>query len=117
MSALEKPGAETHEDISVHSSNGVLLYGEDGKPRKFPVPSGDPTDPLNFPVWKQGLILAIICIYAVAGFGIVQTTPLFFGNLIKDYKQQSKGVRFTRGAYELTNRLTTTIAIQCRENR
>ena len=89
---MEKNDAEKHEAILDEHSHSVLLYDGDGRPQNFPVPSSDPNDPLNFSAWRQRLILAVVSIYAIAGFGIVQTTPLFFGGLIREYKQQTRGV-------------------------
>jgi hypothetical protein len=89
---MEKNNEEKHEVISEKHSHSVLLYDEDGRPQNFPVPSSDPNDPLSFSIWRQRLILTVVCIYAIAGFGIVQTTPLFFGGLIREYKQQTRGV-------------------------
>lgn len=71
---------------------GVLLYQEDGRALNLPVPSSDPNDPLNFGVWRQRLVLAAVCIYGITGFGVIQATPLVFGNLIGEYKMQTRGV-------------------------
>lgn len=89
---MEKPNIEKREATSDDSSHDILLYGEDGRPRLFPVPSAHPDDPLNFSFWKQQLVLLTVCLYAVSGFGVVQTTPLFFGKLIPEYKRQTRGV-------------------------
>jgi hypothetical protein len=99
MADMEKNNTEKHEATSVKHSHSVLLYDEDGRPQNIPVPSSDPNDPLNFSIWRQRFILTVVCIYAIAGFGIVQTTPLFFGGLIREYKQQTGGV----SAYRLFN--------------
>jgi hypothetical protein len=88
----EKSMAEKHEAISEKHSHHVLLYDDDGRPQNLPIPSSDPNDPLSFSIWRQRLILTVVCIYAIAGFGVVQTTPLFFGGLIREYKQQTRGV-------------------------
>jgi hypothetical protein len=98
---MEKSNAETHEAISEKHSHHVRLYDDDGRPQNLPVPSSDPNDPLSFSMWQQRLILTVVCIYAIAGFGVVQTTPLFFGGLIREYKQQTRGV----SAYLLSNGL------------
>lgn len=71
---------------------GVLLYEEDGHARKLPVPSSDPNDPLNFGVWRQRLIITAVCVYGITGFGVIQSTPLFFGKLIAEYKIKTHGV-------------------------
>ncbi|KAM5353720.1 hypothetical protein ACJ41O_000370 [Fusarium nematophilum] len=81
--------AITVEDAEARG--GVLLYDQDGHARKLPVPSSDPNDPLNFGVWRQRLIIGAVCVYGIAGFGVIQTTPLFFGNLIAEYKMQTQG--------------------------
>ncbi|KAH7064330.1 major facilitator superfamily domain-containing protein [Paraphoma chrysanthemicola] len=88
---MEKTDIERHEVASDDSPHGIVLYGEDGNPRLFPVPSAHPDDPLNFSVWKQRLVLFTVCLFAISGFGVVQTTPLFFGKLIPEYKRQTRG--------------------------
>jgi hypothetical protein len=75
-------------------SQGVLVYTEDGAVRKLPVPSSDPNDPLNFSPRRQLLILTVLCVYGITGFGAVQSTPLFFGKLIPEYMQKTHGVSF-----------------------
>ena len=41
----------------------------DGHVVKFPVPSADPRDPLNYPVWQKATALLIVSTYAfVANF-------------------------------------------------
>ncbi|WZH49474.1 major facilitator superfamily domain-containing protein [Fusarium acuminatum] len=93
---MEKDGndaigkAHTVEDAVV-PGGGVLLYQEDGQAYKLPVPSSDPNDPLNFGVWRQRLVLAAVCMYGITGFGVIQATPLVFGNLIGEYKMQTRG--------------------------
>jgi hypothetical protein len=72
--------------------SGVQLYSANGKHRNIPVPSADPQDPLNMRPHRQRLLLAALCIFAATGFGVIQTTPLFFGNLVQEYMVQSKGV-------------------------
>ncbi|GKU13622.1 unnamed protein product, partial [Fusarium langsethiae] len=84
---MENNKAETKTVMieDAEAGRGVLLYGEDGQARKLPIPSSDPNDPLNFAVWRQRLVIAGICVYGVAGFGVIQSTPLFFGKLIEEY--------------------------------
>ena len=49
------------KDIDHEASDGHLV--------KFPVPSADPRDPLNYPVWQKATALLIVSIYAfVANF-------------------------------------------------
>ncbi|GKU22888.1 unnamed protein product [Fusarium langsethiae] len=71
--------------------SGIQLYTADGKARNLPVPSADPNDPLNMSSHRQRVLLAALCVFAITGFGVVQTTPLFFGNLIQEYMVQSRG--------------------------
>ncbi|KAI8648316.1 hypothetical protein NCS56_01515900 [Fusarium sp. Ph1] len=78
------------EDVEIQGA-GVLLYEEDGHARKLPVPSSDPNDPLNFGDGRQRLILAAVCVYGVAAFGTIQSTSLFLGNLVGEYKVQTHG--------------------------
>jgi hypothetical protein len=79
------------EDAATPNS-GVPLYKMDGKARNLPIPSSDPNDPLNLSVWRQRLLLAVVCIYGVTSFGVIQSTPLFFPDLIGEYKRQNRGV-------------------------
>ncbi|RBR17506.1 hypothetical protein FVER53590_12018 [Fusarium verticillioides] len=69
----------------------VLLYDDDGNVRNLTVPSADPNDPLNFGIWRQRLVLLAVCMYGIAGFGVIQSTPLFFGNLIAEYMKETHG--------------------------
>lgn len=80
-------------------TQGVVLYTEDGSIRKLPVPSSDPNDPLNFSPRRQRLILTVLCIYGIAGFGAVQSTALFFGKLVPEYMQKTHGVRFSLSSF------------------
>jgi hypothetical protein len=70
----------------------VRLIDENGRIRKIPVPSNDPTDPLTWGSWRRSLILISICLFGTAGFGVVQSTPLFFGDIISEYEEQTRGV-------------------------
>ncbi|KAM0226975.1 hypothetical protein ACHAPO_011923 [Fusarium lateritium] len=90
---MENDKAETKTVMieDAEAGRGVLLYGEDGQARKLPIPSTDPNDPLNFAPWRQRLVIAGVCIYGVAGFGVIQSTPLFFGKLIQEYKGLTHG--------------------------
>ncbi|KAH7129130.1 major facilitator superfamily domain-containing protein [Dactylonectria macrodidyma] len=90
MADIEKKSEASAESMLVEDAN-VLLYGEDGQLRKLPIPSSDPNDPLNFSIWRHRLIVAAVCIYGVAGFGVIQNTPLFFGSLIAEYMAESRG--------------------------
>ncbi|KAJ5249285.1 major facilitator superfamily domain-containing protein [Penicillium chermesinum] len=72
-------------------NQGVVLYTEDGAVRKLPVPSSNLNDPLNFSPRRQRLILTVICVYGITGFGAVQSTPLFFGKLVPEYVQKTHG--------------------------
>jgi hypothetical protein len=45
---------------------------------------------------RQRVLITAISVFAITGFGVVQTTPLFFGNLIQEYMVQSRGVGATR---------------------
>ncbi|KAF4495992.1 MFS transporter SIT family, siderophore-iron:H+ symporter [Fusarium agapanthi] len=77
---------------AVRNSAGVLLYDDDGNVRNLPVPSCDPNDPLNFGIWRQRLVLLAVCMYGIAGFGVIQSTPLFFGSLIAEYMKETRGI-------------------------
>lgn len=92
MADVEKKSESLGEAVLVEDNLDTLLYDEDGHLRKLPIPSSDPNDPLNFSVWRHRLILAAVTIYGIAGFGLVQSTPLFFGKLIPEYMAQTRGV-------------------------
>jgi len=81
-----------HGQVATVEYTENLLYAEDGTVRKLPIPSNDPNDPLNFGPWRQRLIMIAICVYGIAGFGVVQSTPLFFGELVPEYMKQTRGV-------------------------
>jgi hypothetical protein len=75
-----------------HVEGTVRLIDDAGRIRKIPVPSNDPTDPLTWSSWRRSLILASLCLFGTAGFGVVQSTPLFFGAIIGEYEQDTRGV-------------------------
>ncbi|KAH8588123.1 major facilitator superfamily domain-containing protein [Bisporella sp. PMI_857] len=68
------------------------MIDENGHIRKIPVPSNDPTDPLTWSSWRRCLILFSLCLFGTAGFGVVQSTPLFFSDIIPEYKKETRGV-------------------------
>jgi hypothetical protein len=74
------------------TSGSIQLYSSTGQVRLIPVPTDDPRDPLTWPRWKRYLILATLAAYGTAGFGSVQSTPLYFSLLIPQYLQQTRGV-------------------------
>jgi hypothetical protein len=71
----------------------VRLFDSEGNIRKVPVPSNDPADPLNWSSWKRCLVLMSLSVFGVAGFGVIQSTPLFFGQIIAEYERETRGVR------------------------
>jgi hypothetical protein len=71
----------------------VRLFDTDGHIRKVPIPSKDPTDPLTWSTWKRCLVLLSLSIFGVAGFGVIQSTPLFFSQIIAEYERETRGVR------------------------
>jgi hypothetical protein len=71
----------------------VRLFDSDGHIRKLPVPSKDPRDPLTWSTWKRCLVLLSLSIFGVAGFGVVQSPPLFFSQIIAEYERETRGVR------------------------
>ncbi|KAG5747967.1 hypothetical protein H9Q70_009351 [Fusarium xylarioides] len=91
MEKDDNQGKAMNVEDAVGNSAGVLLYDDDGNVRNLPVPSCDPNDPLNFGIWRQRLILLAVCMYGIAGFGVIQSTPLFFGNLIAEYMKETRG--------------------------
>lgn len=70
----------------------VRLFDAVGHVRKIPIPSKDPRDPLTWPLWKRAVVLLSLCVFGIAGFGVVQSTPLFFSELIPMYIRASRGV-------------------------
>jgi hypothetical protein len=71
----------------------VRLFDSQGQVRKIPIPSNDPSDPLTWSLWKRSLVLLCICVFGITGFGLIQTTLLFFPEIIPEYKRQTRGVR------------------------
>lgn len=69
----------------------VRLFDRQGHVRKIPIPSDDPTDPLTWPAWKRCMVLFSLCMFGVTGFGVVQSTPLFFGEIIPEYMKATRG--------------------------
>jgi hypothetical protein len=70
----------------------VRLFGNDGRVRKIPIPSDDPADPLTWSSWRRSIILLSLCIFGTVGFGVVQSTPLFFSQIIQEYERETRGV-------------------------
>src|SRR5271156_159092 len=81
-------------NVTEQASGTVQLYNSSGNVRLIPVPTDDPRDPLTWPDWKRYLILVAIAVYGIAGFGSVQSAPLYFPLLIAKYMQQTRGVSF-----------------------
>ena len=71
----------------------VRLFDNDGNIRKIPVPSKNPTDPLTWPTWKRCLVLLSLGVFGVTGFGVIQSPPLFFSQIIAEYERETRGVR------------------------
>jgi hypothetical protein len=88
--------AVTIEDTQ---TQGPVLYTEDGAVRRLPVPSSDPNDPLNFSPRRHRLVLTVLCVYGITGFGSVQSTALFFGKLVPEYVQKTHGVSFSLSSF------------------
>lgn len=70
----------------------LRLFDSSGHVRKIPIVSVNPADPLTWSSWQRCLVLMSLCIFGIAGFGVVQSTPLFFANIIKEYEQETRGV-------------------------
>lgn len=69
----------------------VRLFDSEGNIRKVPVPSNDPADPLTWSSWKRCLVLMSLSVFGVAGFGVIQSTPLFFGQILAEYERETRG--------------------------
>lgn len=70
----------------------VRLYDGDGQVRNIPTPSDDPSDPLSWSTWRRCLIVITLCVFGITGFGVVQSTALFFGELVPYYERLTRGV-------------------------
>ncbi|KAL8420348.1 hypothetical protein RB594_003220 [Gaeumannomyces avenae] len=46
------------------------LYREDGRIRLIPMPTPDPRDPLNLPVWRKRFAVSILCFFGALALGI-----------------------------------------------
>jgi hypothetical protein len=87
---------ELTDVVEVEQIEGtVRLFDSEGNIRKVPVPSKDPADPLTWSSWKRCLVLMSLSVFGVAGFGVVQSTPLFFGQIITEYERETRGVSKT----------------------
>jgi hypothetical protein len=86
----------------------VRLFGDDGRVRKIPIPSDDPVDPLTWPSWRRSIVLLSLCVFGTVGFGVIQSTPLFFSQIIQEYEHETRGVSFeTRSkSFKATNHST-----------
>jgi hypothetical protein len=104
--AISPPHSPQNEDfvasqkpidvVEVEQIEGtVRLFDSEGNIRKVPVPSNDPADPLTWSSWKRCIVLMSLSVFGVAGFGVVQSTPLFFGQIIAEYERETRGVRET----------------------
>ncbi len=76
----------------VKDEGTVQLFDDRGIVRKIPIPTDHPDDPLTWPLWTRCLVFTVICVYGISGFGVVQSTPLFFGDIIADYMKETRGV-------------------------
>lgn len=79
-----------------HVEGTIKLFDDNGNVRKIPVPSDDPADPLTWSTWRRCMVLISLCVFGTAGFGVVQSTPLFFSEIIAEYKRETKGVSIRR---------------------
>lgn len=62
-------GAPRSDNVK-HSSDGIILV---------PQPSDDPNDPLNWPLWRRDLIIAILCLMSVIASTL---SPLLAANTL-----------------------------------
>lgn len=74
----------------------VQLFDEVGGVRKIPIPTDDPRDPLTWPRWQRYLVILSITVYGITGFGVVQSTALFFTPIIGEYMKETRGVSLTK---------------------
>jgi hypothetical protein len=80
--------------VEVEQIEGTVRLFDSGRHiRKIPVPSEDPTDPLTWSTWERCLVLLSLCVFGVAGFGVIQSPLLFFSQTITEYERETRGVR------------------------
>ena len=92
------------EVLEVEQVEGtVRLFDSHGNVRKIPIPSDDPTDSLTWSSWRRSLVLLSLCIFGITGFGVVQSTPLFFSQIIQEYERETHGVSFWNTSKVLLN--------------
>lgn len=77
------PGTVFLDDETAHNGDAAAAEGlkhGTGKESHIvlaPQPSDDPNDPLNFPMWRKELIIAILCMGAMLNAGTNVSCSLF----------------------------------------
>ncbi|PQE25602.1 HOL1 (member of major facilitator superfamily) protein [Rutstroemia sp. NJR-2017a BBW] len=54
-----------------HIAGNALLLNADGGIRRLPIPSSDPNDPLNFPLWMKAGIIVSSCWFAIMSLAVI----------------------------------------------
>src|SRR3954469_2964881 len=54
-----------------HIDGNALLLNADGGIRCLPIPSSDPNDPLNFPLWMKAGIVVSSCWFAIMSLAVI----------------------------------------------
>ncbi|KAI0127435.1 major facilitator superfamily domain-containing protein [Xylariales sp. AK1849] len=103
----------SQEEIKTATPPGTVVFitGTDetksshdvhGKHIRFPKPSNDPADPLNWPIWRKHVVLIIVSLYSfVANFAAsnispaLQLWPLFFPHDIRPFPVLSRLISVT----------------------
>jgi hypothetical protein len=89
--------SDTEKDVYNQSTDQVedtvRLFDNDGHVRKIPIPSTTQQTLSLGPLGNGSAIMLCLCVFGIAGFGVVQPTPLFFGGIIPEYMGQTRGVR------------------------
>ncbi|TLS21371.1 uncharacterized protein PpBr36_10206 [Pyricularia pennisetigena] len=83
---------ETRKQVDVTTEEVVVgtthLYRADGSIRLIPMPSPDPKDPLNLPLWRKYLAVSIVCFFGA----LALTAEVVVGGLIPIFILEYAGV-------------------------
>ncbi|KAI1859533.1 uncharacterized protein JN550_012051 [Neoarthrinium moseri] len=99
------------EEIEAATPPGTVVFAGDHDtefietphgPARFPKPSEDPADPLNWPPWRKHVLLLVVSLYSfVANFSAsniapaLQMWPMFFPHDIRPFTELSRLIAVT----------------------
>ncbi|KAI5842378.1 major facilitator superfamily domain-containing protein [Tricharina praecox] len=66
---------EVVEQLKEQALGTVRLYDENNTLRLIPVPTDDPNDPLNLPMWRKHMILATMILWQLGGMSMPDLPP------------------------------------------